>query len=255
MTATRTTGSCLRVEAIDQSPALMEQSYRLRYQVYCHERGFLPAESYPDGLERDAFDRTSTHVGVIDLEGSLVATGRAVSLATIGLGLPLFRHCRIFANETELIDPDYNVVEISRVAISRAYRRPRGDAAAQRREVRGEAFLTLLKGLYHVTTRMDATHWLAAIEKPLHRLLLQHGFPFRVIGPEANYAGPVAPYLMNLREFDEVIRSGDFPGLLDYSAGLDRGHQPASAGARPQSDFDLTAGGAMHKFRQPIVMV
>jgi N-acyl amino acid synthase of PEP-CTERM/exosortase system len=233
-----TTTSYFRACEIDDSPALMQQSYSLRYQVYCNERNFLPAEDYPNGLEKDAFDRNSIHVGVLDPSGALVATGRVV---TLGLGLPLFRHCRIFANETELIDPDSNVVEISRVAMSRTYRRPRVEGVANRREVRGEAFVTLLKGLYHATKRMNATHWLAAVEKPLHRLLQQHGFPFRMIGPEANYAGPVAPYLMNLAQFDEVVLSGRTPALDHFLVGLDPEFHPQRASACGQPKLKTTA--------------
>ena len=44
---------------IDNDPELMERSYRLRYQVYCVERGFLDAGDYPEQLERDEFDRYS----------------------------------------------------------------------------------------------------------------------------------------------------------------------------------------------------
>ena len=40
-------------------PDLLAQSYRLRYQVYCLERKFLPAEDYPAGLELDEFDSHS----------------------------------------------------------------------------------------------------------------------------------------------------------------------------------------------------
>ena len=51
---------------IDAAPHLLEQSYRLRYQVYCLERKFLRAEDYPEGLEHDEFDRHSIHVGAVD---------------------------------------------------------------------------------------------------------------------------------------------------------------------------------------------
>ena len=89
--------------SIDDSPTLMEQSYKLRYQVYCCERNFLPIENYPDGRESDEFDQHSVHVGVMDAWGELAATARVVSLTKAGPGLPLFQHCRIFADETELL--------------------------------------------------------------------------------------------------------------------------------------------------------
>src|SRR5690606_32062710 len=52
----------------DDTPALLEASYRLRYQVYCRERGFLPAECYPDEIETDAFDAHAVHLGVLNMD-------------------------------------------------------------------------------------------------------------------------------------------------------------------------------------------
>ena len=46
-----------RGRVIDDAPLLLEQSYRLRYRVYCLQRHFLRAEDYPLGLEHDRFDR------------------------------------------------------------------------------------------------------------------------------------------------------------------------------------------------------
>jgi N-acyl amino acid synthase of PEP-CTERM/exosortase system len=223
---------------IDESPELMEQSYSLRFQVYCKERNFLPAAEYPNGLEKDAFDRHSVHIGVLDAWDELVATARVVNLTKAGLGLPLFRHCRVFANETELIDPDNRVVEISRLSMSRRYRRRPVDDVPERRDVRRHAFLALLKGIYQATKRMDATHWAAATERSLQRLVEQYGFPFRAIGPQTDYGGPVAPYLMRLAEFDQVILSGRIPALDDFPVGLEAEFQPRRSFER-RSSFEL----------------
>jgi N-acyl amino acid synthase of PEP-CTERM/exosortase system len=232
--------------AIDGSPDLMEQSYRLRYQVYCLERRFLPAEDYPDGREKDEFDQHSVHVGVLDAWGELAATARVVSLTKAGPGLPLFQHCRIFADEAELLDPDNNVVEISRLSMSRRYRRRPQDGVPERRDVRREAFLMLLRGIYQATKRIDASHWLAATEKSLQRLVEQYGFPFRVIGPEANYGGPVAPYLMNLAEFDEVILSRRIAVLDDFLEGLEAEFRPRHDPAWRSNGFELPPALAAH---------
>src|SRR4051812_4367815 len=51
---------------VDRTPALLDDSYRLRHQVYCNERQFLAAADYPDGLESDELDASSVHVGAID---------------------------------------------------------------------------------------------------------------------------------------------------------------------------------------------
>lgn len=54
--------SWLNTRAITQTQD-PETLFRLRYQVYCREQGFLNPEHYPDGLERDAFD---DHSGLDD---------------------------------------------------------------------------------------------------------------------------------------------------------------------------------------------
>ena len=57
--------SMFRAMTLDDSPARLEQSYRLRYQVYCLERQFLPGVRLSGPrLEIDEFDRDSVHVGV-----------------------------------------------------------------------------------------------------------------------------------------------------------------------------------------------
>lgn len=241
------TAPYFKPRAIDDVPELMWEHYRLRYQVYCLERKFLPAANFPLGLEMDDFDRHAVHVGAIDAWGALAGTARVVSVTTAGPGLPLFQHCRIFADETELLDPDSTVVEISRLAMSRACRRRLRDGLPERRDVRREVFLTLLKAIYQATKRLGATHWVAATETSLQRLVAQYGFPFRAIGPECDYGGRVSPYLMNLATFDQVILSHRIPELDDFLVGLepeyrpdsDRTTQPLGVGIAHRSSFRI----------------
>ena len=65
-----------RAVTLDDSSSLLHQSYQLRYQVYCLERGFLDANDYPNHLEIDDDDRDAVHVGVVDPEGDLAGTAR-----------------------------------------------------------------------------------------------------------------------------------------------------------------------------------
>src|SRR6185436_9805525 len=84
----------LQCREIDDTPALLEQSFALRYQVYCLDRGFLSPEHYPGQLETDAFDAYAVHVGTTNLQGNVVGTARLVQDSAVGF--PLFRHCGIF---------------------------------------------------------------------------------------------------------------------------------------------------------------
>ena len=232
---------------IDDSCALVECSYRLRYQVYCLERKFLPAGNYPSGMERDRFDRHAIHVGAIDGHGELAGTARVVRPSEIGL--PIFEHCAVYPHETRFHAGHPRLVEVGRLSVSRGYRRRRNETAesgasiaapnvtagyrgAERRRHHEDVFLTLLKALYQASRRAGAEHWLAATEKSLQRLLARHGFPFHQIGPDTDYFGTVAPYHMDLQEFDEVIASGRFGGLDDFTEGLEpRSPDDAADGA------------------------
>jgi N-acyl amino acid synthase of PEP-CTERM/exosortase system len=221
---------------IDDVPRLLEQSYRLRYEVYCLEQKFLPAEHYPAGLETDDFDAHALHVGAMDHSGALVGTSRAVKVSA--KGLPLFEHCTSFRHhESEFHKANPRLVEVGRLIVDRRYRRRRNDVASvaenastsgqvaqpgqeERRRVGGDAFMTVLSALYEETRRIGATHWLTAMEEPLRNQLARQGFPFRPFGPESEYYGLVVPYQMALKELDAVILSGRFPGLDGFARGL-----------------------------------
>ncbi|MEO8767077.1 MAG: PEP-CTERM/exosortase system-associated acyltransferase [Nitrosospira sp.] len=229
---------------IDHAPHLLEKSYSLRYRVYCLERGFLCAEDYPTKLESDEFDRHSLHFGAFDPAGELIATARLVQPSDAGL--PLNHHCTIFSEETELHSSKNRIVEVSRLSVSRSYHRRSGEGiyglgettdrrmnkepelvgnperrnAVERRS--GEkAVLTLYKSIYQVSKRQGITHWLAATEKSLQRLLVMYGFPFRPIGPQVNYFGPVTPYVMALGDFDKVLLERRIPILEEFLIGLE----------------------------------
>jgi len=201
---------------IDNHPDLMQASYRLRYQVYCVERGFLSATDYPDQLERDDFDRYSLHLGVVDRNGELKATSRLIQVSV--LGLPMFRHCEIFPHETEVFRSTNRIAEVSRLCMSR---QP-GDRD------RSEVIPTMYRALYQFSKRAGFTHWLVATERGLHRLLTGFGFPFRPVGPQIDYFGPVAPYMMDFQEFDQIVLSGTRANLATFTEGLEPEFHPAA---------------------------
>ncbi len=191
---------------LDGEPQLLEQSFKLRYQVYCLERGFLPAEHYPNQVETDAFDTHSLHVGTLDPSGALVGTARLIRPSVFGL--PIFDHCHVSCSTDELQWARATTVEVSRLAVSRRYRRARNGS--------GALVVTLYRALYEVSKARGYTHWLVATEPSLQRLVAKFGFPFRQIGPEIDYFGPVAPYIMDLSEFDQVVVSGKHSVLASF---------------------------------------
>jgi N-acyl amino acid synthase of PEP-CTERM/exosortase system len=232
-----------QARSLDDAPELLVQSYRLRYQVYCLERRFLLADDYPDRLERDAFDQHSVHVGVVDPCNELAGTARLVRNSD--QGLPLFRRCTVFPWVVRADDPAVTLVEVSRLSISRQYSRRREDGCLEssmipesdrrlppplheRRSGRDEVFITLLKAIYQAAKRLRATHWVAATETSLQRRVVQYGVPFVLAGPESEYLGRIAPYVMSLAEFDAVILGGQIAALDDFFVGLEPEFRPAS---------------------------
>lgn len=227
---------------LDDSEQLLAMSYRLRYQTFCLERLFFSRDAYPMQLESDAFDPASVHVGVLNAENELAGTARVVM--PNAAGLPLLRYCTLFPGDTTLADPANTVVELSRVVIkprrrTRATSSPDGTLAeylsvssslrvSQCGLESDDALAALIKGMYQVTKRLHGTHWIIAIEKALRRRIQRYGLPFRVAGPEVDYFGPVAPYIMSLADLDAVIRSGRYPVLDDFPVGLESEYQPAS---------------------------
>lgn len=241
--APRSTASSRYFQArtIDGAPELLEQSYALRYQVYCLERKFLNADDYPAHLEFDEFDPHSIHVGAFDAAGVLAGTARVIKMSA--LGFPVLSRCSLFPHDAR--STAGMPVEIGRLSVSRNYNRRSGE----RRDGCGDVFLTLLKGLYQATKRLGATHWLAATERSLLRMLVQQGFPARLIGPESDYFGLVSPYRMDLREFDDVILSNRFPALQDFVIGLEpelrpdyRTPGPGETVAMDRSGFRINLG-------------
>ena len=135
------------------------------------------------------------------------------------------------------------MIEVSRLSVSRSYNRREGDGhyglgsapprtdGAERR-AGGVLVMVLYKAMYQASKRCGITHWMAATEKSLYRLVSRSGFPFRQIGPETDYYGPVAPYLIDLSELEANILSGQYPMISDFLDGLEPEFRPDPAVVR-----------------------
>lgn len=215
----------------------LRDSYALRYDVYCSERHFLVSENYPSKLEIDHFDEHAIHIGAIDREDVLVGTVRLVLPSK--RGLPLFKHCELFNK-----DIDYasllcsTTAEISRLAVSKSYRRRTNDGLydlvsqedavpstgnedeAMHRRHKPEITLGLYKAMYQISKRRGITHWFAAMEETLLRLLYRYRSAFNPIGPQVDYYGPVTPYLAEITHIEAGIRQRCPEMFAEFVQGL-----------------------------------
>lgn len=206
----------------------LRESQALRYDIYCEEMHFLAAENYPTHLETDAFDGSAIHVGAVSKQtDALVGTLRLVLPSP--RGFPLFEHCELFDEYKDLAAPHNPALitagEISRLALVKSCRRRSGDGLydlagnadrfvrsrtrervpVPHRRQRPEIVLGLYKTLYQESKRQGITHWFAAMEKTLLRLLHRYKFAFQPIGPEVDYYGPVTPYMAEIAKIEEGI--------------------------------------------------
>lgn len=227
----------------------LQESYALRYEVYCNEQHFLAPEHYPSRLEIDPYDEHSIHVGAINREGGLVGTLRLVLPSS--QGFPFHEHCQLFEEYDGVASPASPILssaaEISRLAVSKSYRRRANDglydlssqedieapaeneSEIQHRRRRPEIILGLYKIMYQASKRQGVTHWFAAMEKTLLRLLYRYQFGFKPIGPEVDYYGPVTPYLAEVAQIEAGIRQRCPDMFAEFIQGLEPELVPGAA--------------------------
>jgi N-acyl amino acid synthase of PEP-CTERM/exosortase system len=192
--------NCLTVVCAN-SEDMLDQVFRLRYQVYCLERGFEDAGEHPDGREQDGEDARSLHFLVSDrATGCAMGTVRLI-LPLAGAELPALG--LIGANERRRLDlPLAATAEISRFAIAKAFRRPleagwhhaQGPAMRAGRSdepERASPLVTfgLIQAVLMMTLAGDITHIVAMMEPALLRLLRRLGIEFHPIGEPVQHHG------------------------------------------------------------------
>ncbi|TQE98217.1 MAG: PEP-CTERM/exosortase system-associated acyltransferase [Spiribacter salinus] len=200
--------------------AELEEVHRLRYQVYCLEHAFEDPGQHAGGIERDEFDAGSSHALVRHLNtNACAAVVRLVQARRLhGRLLPIEAHCAasLYPEAQARIAglPRSRLAEISRLAVSRAFKRRLAEAEtvsgvsdqavyadAQRgfdpMRQRGFPHITvgLFSAIVQLSVESDVTHWLAVMEPTLLRLLRRFGIRFERIGHDVEYHGRRRPTL------------------------------------------------------------
>lgn len=183
--------------------AELDQVFRFRHQVFCRELRFWDPADYSDGRERDDYDRQALHYAMYDAAGNIASALRLIVRGPY----PLEEHCELYADAPDLAL--MSVAEISRVAVAGRYRRPKGPAAERGQtpvelghgagDRRAELVIGLYKAMLLDSIDLGLTHWMAAMERSLYRVLRGLGCEFVPMGPEVDYSGPVRPYLADIR--------------------------------------------------------
>jgi N-acyl amino acid synthase of PEP-CTERM/exosortase system len=189
------------------TPELKREAFHIRFEVLSEELwlpGFEPWR-HPDRLEHDQYDEYSAQCLLKHKPtGSWVGTVRLVLAAHMDsrMPLPVEAAAGYALERRHLRGVDRRgVAEISRLILTEPFRHRHDNKQLSHQKAiftdHRHVELPLL-GLFAATMQLTVTngitHWLAAMEPSLQRLLKRHGLEFTPIGPEMNYSGIRRPY-------------------------------------------------------------
>jgi N-acyl-L-homoserine lactone synthetase len=226
---------------------LEEKTYRLRYEVYVEEFGFEKPADHPGGLERDGHDAEAVHFAALDRDDEVVGTIRLILHSENGF--PAEKAAKVtFPGRRP---PPERIAEISRLAVSRKYRRrwadlpfviePRpggpgggwgpgqGWTAGAYGSLRAPVIVMgLYQVMYQESKRRGLTHWFMITEEKVHRIFKRYGFLFCPVGETVEYHGWRRPYLGVIEEMErKMVRRN--PVLMQVMLkGLERRFQPGT---------------------------
>ena len=204
------------------TPALLDQAHRLRYQVYCVENPFEDPAANADGRERDGYDGRSIH-SLLSHRG----TGHLVGAVRLILpcaeaperSFPMQEVCKDPALADPRVFPATRAAEVSRFCVSKDFRRRLGESryadvgeaeararAAEERRLMPYVTLGLIRGLVRMSVEHGVRHWAIVVEPPLLRLLKTLGFVFQEIGPLVEHHGVRQPCHSDLKQLLEGVR-------------------------------------------------
>ena len=206
--------------ACDQ--ATQEDAFRLRYQVYCLERGFEDASAFPEAMETDPHDTYARHFVVRSRDAGLtLGASRLVLDSPPGVGLPIETHgSRSVTRHIERVRSreSTKLAEVSRLAVTRCLptlidQRAVAPAPVPFSESRdccclqeGPTVPRLPIRSHHVSMGLlalqfqqswsdDVTHWVALLDQGLLRFLKRVGIHCQPIGPVLAHRGSRQPVM------------------------------------------------------------
>ena len=188
------------------------EAHQLRYEIYCMERGYEDSARFSDGLEKDEFDLHSVQ-SLVRSRSSGIAAGVVRLILPNSLRpnslLPIEVNCGHSFNRAVLDDFEFKrtaIAEVSRFAVSSQLIAKAGGQAGNV-SIQEEASqylphisLGLIAMLFVTSVQHQITHWYAAMEPSLSRLLSRSGVEFTSIGPVVDYHGKRQPMIANVRD-------------------------------------------------------
>lgn len=170
------------------TPGDIRKAFRLRYQVYCMERGYESSDG-KNGLEFDSFDEQSVHMLLVDGQENAVGNVRLIlpNDKRSDQSFPIQKICRHrMVHDRQFILG--GAAEVSRFAISKTLGE-RGQGAPSLPVLS----LALMRGVVRMSREQGVDELFAVMEPALIRLLTKCSIHFAPIGPLVDYHGMRQP--------------------------------------------------------------
>ncbi len=220
---------------------LLNETFKIRYQVYCEELGYEDKSSFRDQRELDEFDPVSQHCLLLHKTTNIYAGSiRLVSAAKNRLPFESLYGSGAFCSDSidfRQLDP-LSYAEISRIAVISHFRRRKDEQntpagvipAPEANPTERRSFPLIAFGLYLSAAAMGLNSGLervfAMMEPRLARRLRIFGIKFQQIGPIIEHRGKRAPFQITRAGLSQGI-AADIAGLLsDISLALETTPNP-----------------------------
>ncbi|MEW5910728.1 MAG: PEP-CTERM/exosortase system-associated acyltransferase [Thermodesulfobacteriota bacterium] len=220
--------------------------YSLRYRIYVEEFGFEKPSDHPEGFETDEYDPVSIHFASWNSDGEVIGTIRMIMNSK--KGFPIEHAARIHFNGLKPPPPE-RTSEISRLAVSRTYRRRQEDGIFgvesylkkseggvlpdngnrpdhERMRERPMIVLGLYQAMYHEAKRRGISHLYMITEQKLFYALRHFGIYFKQIGDPVEYHGIRVPYIGIVSDMEKKLKESYPKTLAMLLSGLEPEYHP-----------------------------
>jgi N-acyl amino acid synthase of PEP-CTERM/exosortase system len=201
----------------ENGPEILNESFRLRYRIYCEEANFLNKDDYPSGIEVDKYDPYSDHIVSLNQQydtNNTVGTVRLVRYSD-ELGFPTAEHYEKLYRLLSNINAR-EVCEISRLCISKDFRKrvePRDGLYGVESYLEEDKYerrkypvilLHLFRKMHAVSRQSGINYWIASMEETLSRVLGMYAIKFQYLSDDViEYYGRVRLYIAEIPTIEE----------------------------------------------------
>lgn len=187
--------------------------YQIRYKVFCTQTGFEDPDNFPDGAERDEYDRAAVQFVMWDrMQQRMMGTMRLIDAKRTPL--PCENICQNSLFELDAVRE--RTVEFSRLAILRDHQRVERKGYTYDQfpslinmaesvpvcmtEEKNEALLRLLWASFEWGAENGVDYCYFIVTAPLARMLKSFGIPLTILGTEVKHRGVRHPYRYSIHE-------------------------------------------------------